>query len=102
MKRFWKIANWIILGVQGTICLLGTFYKHIAFGWGLGDLLWYGIMYILFITQLILTIRKLKQNSQGYLPLVLIFTITTIFICLRATIWRGVEYRWNGELFYIH
>ena len=102
MKRFWKIANWIILGVQGTICLLGTFYKHIAFGWGLGDLLWYGIMYILFIIQLILTIRKLKQNSQGYLPLVLIFTITTIYICLRATIWRGVEYRWNGELFYNH
>ena len=102
MKRFWKIANWIILGVQGTICLLGTFYKHIAFGWGLGDLLWYGIMYVLFIIQLILTIRKLKQNSQGYLPLVLIFTITTIYICLRATIWRGVEYRWNGELFYNH
>ena len=42
MTRFWKNANWIILGVQGIICLLGIFYKHIAFGWGLGDLLWYG------------------------------------------------------------
>jgi len=100
MTRFWKIANWIILGGQGTICLLGTFYKHIAFGWGLGDLLWYGIMYILLITHLILTIRMRKQKSQNYLPLVLIFTITTIYICLRATIWRGAEYRWNGELFY--
>jgi hypothetical protein len=100
MTQIWKIINWIILGTQMIICALGTFYKHIAFGWGLGDLLWYGIMYILLITHLIITIRMQKQKSLNYLPLVLFFTITTIFICLRATIWRGVEYRWNGEIFY--
>jgi hypothetical protein len=96
MIRFWKIANWIILGIQAVICLLGTFYKHISFGWGLADFLVYIIMYLLFITHLLLTIKLTKQ----YVFLVFVFIITIIFFCLKATLWRGLEYGWNGEIFY--
>ena len=71
----WKKINFLILSLQILICFIGTFYKHIAFGWGLGDLLWYGIMYLLLIIHLILTFRyrieqprdsktKLLQNNN--------------------------------------
>jgi hypothetical protein len=96
MKNFWKYFNIVILALQFIICLIGTFYKHISFGWGLGDLLGYGLMYLFFITHLILT---LKVNSS-YSILSLIFTFTTLLICLQATFMRGHEYPWNGNLFY--
>ena len=100
MDKFWKYCNLTILLFQFAICTLGTLYKHIAFGWGLGDLVWYGLMYFLFIIHFVLTIKgKLKPNSY-FKALTIIFTITTTFICLRATIWRGVEYPWNGNIFY--
>jgi len=100
MTTFWKISNWIILGIQATICGLGTFYKHIAFGWGLGDLLWYGLMYSLFAIHLGLTISSRKKGFERHLKLTIIFLLTTVYICLQATVWRDIEYPWNGELFY--
>jgi hypothetical protein len=95
-----KYCNLTILGFQAIICLLGTFYKHIAFGWGLGDIIWYGIMYFLFVTHLVLTVKGKSKSNHYFGALTVIFFITTIYICLRATIWRGVEYRWNGNIFY--
>lgn len=100
MRQLWKIVNYLILGAEAIICLLGTFYKHISFGWGLGDLIWYGIIYSLTITHLLITLQTRKKNSSQYFPLAIFFLITTIYICLKATIWRGAEYKWNGEIFY--
>jgi hypothetical protein len=95
----WKKVNFSIFSFQVLICFLGTFYKHIAFGWGLGDLLWYGIMYLLLIIHLILTLRY--RNQDNHLKIIaIVFFILIIFICLKATIWRGVEYPWNGKIFY--
>ena len=56
MKRIWKITNLIVLGILISICALGTFYKHISFGWGLGDLLGYALMYGTLLTHSVLTI----------------------------------------------
>jgi hypothetical protein len=100
MTKFWKISNLAILIIQLIICSLGTFYKHIAFGWGLGDLLWYGLMYLLLLIHLILTIKAKNKSIIRFQFLTIIFLVTTIFICLQATIWRDKEYPWNGELFY--
>ena len=33
--------------------------------------------------------------------LTLFFLIFAIFIALKATIWRGSEYKWNGSIFYL-
>lgn len=95
----WKKINFLILSLQVLICFLGTFYKHIAFGWGLGDLLWYGIMYLLLIMHLILTLRYRNQDNN-LKKIAIVFFILIILICLKATIWRGVEYPWNGKIFY--
>lgn len=100
MTNFWKIANLTLLILQLIICLTETFIRHIAFGWGLGDMLWYGLMYLLFVIHFIFTIISRKRTVRRFQVMTLIFLITTIFICLQATIWRGVEYPWNGKLFY--
>jgi heme/copper-type cytochrome/quinol oxidase subunit 4 len=98
MIKFWKTANLTILIAQLTICATGTFYKHIAFGWGLGDVLWYAVMYFFLLLHFVLTIKS--KSNRHFQILATIFFITTICICLQATIWRNAEYPWNGEIFY--
>jgi energy-coupling factor transporter transmembrane protein EcfT len=44
LKSFWKIFNLVILLFLIIISLLGTFYKHISFGKGLGDMVGYCIL----------------------------------------------------------
>jgi ABC-type transport system involved in cytochrome c biogenesis permease component len=100
MTNFWKIANLTILFCQFLICTLGTFYKHIAFGWGLGDILWYVLIYFLLTLNIIRTIKSKNKSSRQFRVMTLIFFILTVLICLKATIWRGIEYPWNGQIFY--
>ncbi|MDI3322688.1 hypothetical protein [Pinibacter soli] len=92
MTKFWKITNGAILIIQLITCSVGTFFKHISFGWGLGDMLWYGLMYLLLIIHFILTITSKNKKAIRFQLMTIIFLATTIFICLKATIWRGVEY----------
>jgi len=75
----------------------------IAFGHGLGDifniiLLW-GLT-LIYLIYVLLFVSKLKFESITLLIHNLMFTFFTIWICLEATIWRGSEYKWNGEWFY--
>ena len=96
-----KILNLIVLGLLILICLLGTFYKHISFGLGLGDILGYIVLYIGTITHLILTITSRDKGLTRHVFLVSIFLTFTILIVLKATVWRGHEYQWNGSIFYL-
>lgn len=96
-----KILNLIVLGILIIICLLGTFYKHISFGLGLGDILGYIVLYLGTITHLILTLNSKNKGLTRHLFLVSIFSTFTILIALKATIWRGNEYKWNGSIFYL-
>ncbi len=101
MTKFWKILNLIVLGLLILICGLGTFYKHISFGLGLGDMFGYLILYLGTLIHLILTLVSRKKGSLRHNFLTLAFLIFTILIVLNATIWRGHEYRWNGSIFYL-
>ena len=100
MTNFWKSANYVVLIIQIAICSLGTFYKHIAFGAGLGDIMYYGLIYLLLLAQIVSTIVLLKKKQTSFMTLTLIFFATTVLVVLKATIWRGVEYPWNGHFFY--
>lgn len=101
VKNFWRITNLIILGFLIAICFAGTFYKHISFGWGLGDMFGYMMLYGVTIIHLLLTITFRNKRNLGYEYLTIIFLVITIYISLKATIWRGGEYSWNGSIFYL-
>ena len=100
MTNFWKLTNYFVLTLQIVICSLGTFYKHISFGAGLGDIMFYALIYLLLLLQIVLTLILRKKNKTVFRTLTLIFFSTTVLIVLKATIWRGNEYPWNGHLFY--
>jgi len=99
LKINWKKANLFVFAVQLLICLLGTFYKHISFGHGIGDILFYILMYVILIVYFIL-IFKWGKKPKRLLFLLILSLIVTIYIMLEATFFRGSEYPWNGNIFY--
>lgn len=101
MNKRWKIFNQIILGYLILICFLGVFYKHISFGWGLGDIFGYTILIGVTILHSVLTFSLRKKSQITHIILSIIVLIFAIGISLQATLWRGGEYSWNGSLFYL-
>jgi len=101
MIKVCKILNFIVLGMLILICCLGTFYEHISFGLGLGDIFGYFVLYIGTIIHSVLTLIFKKKGAIIHIVLAITFFIFTILIALNATIWRGNEYRWNGSIFYL-
>ncbi len=95
----WKIANWTIFSLEALILTVGLFLNHISFGFGLGDIFWYGIITVALISHSILIVT-FKLQAKWLRALAIIFSIFTIYVCLKATIWRGSEYSWNGNIFY--
>lgn len=97
-----KTLNTIVLAFGIFLCIGGFIGFQIAFGHGLGDIIYFAILYAVTIVHLIWTIiiRKATNPIVFILPLT-IFSITTMLFCLKATIWRGPEYPWNnGKLFF--
>jgi len=101
MSRTWRIANLIVLGFLIIISSLGTFYKHISFGMGLGDMFGYVLLYLTTLIHLILTLVSRRKGPTRHLILTLVFFTITIWVCLRATLLRDSEYPWNGSIFYL-
>jgi hypothetical protein len=97
-----KALNTTILVVGIFLCLGGFIGFQIAFGHGLGDIVYYAILFPVTIIHLIWTIRIRKATHWAiFLIPLTIFSLTTLLFCLKATIWRGPEYSWdNGNLFY--
>jgi hypothetical protein len=101
MTKAWRITNLIVLGLLILISFLGTFYKHISFGMGLGDMFGYAWLYLTTLIHFILTLVSRKKGSTRHLILTIVFLTMTTWICLRATLWRDSAYPWNGSVFYL-
>ena len=101
MNRTWRITNLIVLGLLITISFLGTFYTHISFGMGLGDMFGYLWLYLTTLIHFILTLVSRKKGPTRHLILTIVFLAMTIWICLRATLWRDSAYPWNGSISYL-
>ncbi len=91
-----------LLAFEVFLCL-GLFIGFdVVFGHGLGDLFYYAILYLVTITHVVLTIRFRRAAESKFVTLLFIFSIITILLCLKATIWRGPEYSWkNRKLFMV-
>lgn len=93
-----KYYSFILLGILiffTTNSILG----NIAFGSGLGDIFCHPILWLITLTYII-TFAKNRKNERKLLISNAVFTIPIFWIALSATLWRGPEYRWNGEIFY--
>lgn len=97
----WLLLNGILLVYGAVVCLLNKYYKHISFGWGLGDVLWELFMYVTIIMHL--SILLLSYDNHGfnfYWLYATVFFCLWVIISLKATLLRGGEYKWNGKIFY--
>jgi len=101
MTQFWRFFNLLILGVLLLICGLGTFYKHLSFGLGLGDMFGYFVLYVGTFIHAVLTFSLRKKEVVRTIILSLSFLIFTILMVLNATIWRSALYPWNGSIFFL-
>jgi len=84
----------IILGILSILLITG----RVRFGLGLGDIFYHGLIYIALIIYGIYFFTKKEIPDI----MNLIFPIVSIMFCgyliLSMTIWRGGEYRWNGDI----
>lgn len=95
----WKTINQVLLGILLLICIIVTFFKSISFGHGLGDIVGYIALYLGTLVHLILTLALRNKDTAAHIALFLIFSTFIVIIALEATIYRGPEYRWNGNIF---
>jgi hypothetical protein len=69
----------------------------IAFGHGAGDMV-YHLAVLLFL--LIISIFRSKFQKRGQLISIVLIVVFFTYITMKATIFRGPEYPWNGKFFY--
>ena len=93
-----KYYGTILIGILVFLSVNGM-GGRLAFGYGLGDLLYLLILWGITIVYVILFLVT-RNKSDAKLIINVIFTIPVVWIILMATVWRGVEYSWNGEIFY--
>ena len=99
MKRF--SSTFCFLYFIWTIAILtGIFNGKITFGQGIGDFFYLVLLIILQIAfAYYFFINNKKENN---LPtfIFLFQVIVIILFTLKMTIWRGIEYPWNGSIFF--
>ena len=100
IKSFMKILNAILLLLLALFTVM-AFNSIIVFGHGLGDIIYTmaaGFSLLLMLLFFIIVVYKKLSNSH-YIIAVSLFLILLSF-CLKATVFRGPEYLWNGKIFY--
>ena len=94
----------IIWYMLNLLVILGSLTDKIRFGHGLGDLAYIGIIScaicVVGFFQYRGLLRDSSLSSTGDKILFAFCVLFLIFVCLKITIWRGVEYPWNGNIFY--
>ncbi len=104
VDRIGKIVNWIVLAYLIGITILSWIGK-ITYGYGLGDLFYVfpssALTLVHLIVILALIYRKREKAEKGLALLVgIIFLLIAVWFTYEFTIGRGVEYKWNGKVFY--
>lgn len=93
------VLNIVVILFMILWIIANNFYKHISFGWGLGDILVHWLYNLLSIIYLVLLVFRDQFNTQLEYTLISFVVVNVIFTYF-ATYGRGNEYKWNGSIFY--
>lgn len=94
-----KILNQIILWILIVLCIL-TLSGLFNFGHGLGNIFFFPPIILATVVHFFVTrILTRKSNNNYWLLIISICTLICIGIIYKATIGRGPEFSWNGEIF---
>jgi predicted permease len=96
-----KIINKTVLWLLIVLCILTTI-GLLNFGYGLGNIIYILPIILIMIAQVIITRRLYKQGNDKYwIPLIVFNAIVCIYIIYNATIGRGSEFSWDGDIFFV-
>jgi len=99
MKRILNLC--IVLYLLWTFSILILIFSgKVTFGQGLGDLFYLVLLIIMQIFFGYLFYLNIKGKINFPLVISLLLIIILILFTLKMTIWRGIEYPWNGNVFY--
>jgi hypothetical protein len=101
-----KIANLFLLGAEFVVLFalfLGTPWGYLTFGSGLGDVLYIFFYLAICLSHAIASIalRKWKMNDSIFIVLLCCFLPAIPWCIYMCSYGRGVEHRWDGEIFAI-
>jgi hypothetical protein len=95
MKLFLNLL-FIVFITHIFLIFYGLIKGVLSFGYGLGDIYYLVLLLILF---LIIVWIRIKAKGRNVLFITLIMFAILILIALKLTIWRGPEFKWNGNIF---
>jgi hypothetical protein len=99
MKRILNFCS--VLYLIWTISILVLIFSgKVTFGQGLGDLFYLVLLVILQIFFGYIFYLNIKERMNFPLIISLLLIILLTLFTLKMTIWRGIEYPWNGNIFY--
>ena len=95
MKQVILILPLVILSILSVFLASGS----VRFGHGLGDMIYHGLGYsglLIYGIYFLWTRRNKAQKKNLIFPI--IANLFCGYLILSMTIWRGPEYRWNGDI----
>jgi hypothetical protein len=92
-------TNWILLIFFVLLSILGLAGK-LAFGHGLGDLVYYIIVWVTSLAFIAIFIFKKAMPVPVLLFITIVFVSILLYLIYMMTLGRGAEYRWNGNVLY--
>ena len=102
MKNILKPSIKLFLAFY-TLLIILMLSGKVTFGYGLGDLYPFGvsiIFYVINCTYYFCNHKYFDEHINLAVLNLLLLLGTIVYILLNVTIYRGVEYPWNGNLFY--
>jgi hypothetical protein len=99
MKRILNFCSVLYLIWTISILIL-IFGGKVTFGQGVGDLFYLILLTILQISFGYLFYLNIKGRINFPLVISLLLIIIVILFTLKMTIWRGIEYPWNGDILF--
>jgi hypothetical protein len=99
MKRILNFCSVLYL-IWTISTLILIFSGKVTFGHGLGDLFYLILLTILLIFFGYLFYLNIKWRKKIQVVISLLLIIIVILFTLKMTIWRGIEYPWNGNILF--
>jgi hypothetical protein len=99
MKRILNFCSVLYL-IWTISTLILIFSGKVTFGHGLGDLFYLILLTILQIFFGYLFYLNIKWRKKIQVVISLLLIIIVILFTLKMTIWRGIEYPWNGNILF--
>ena len=96
-----KTLNFALLLFEILGCVVILSGHNIEFGHGGTDFFYFCLFYFGVIVHFVWTICSTIRHKIVKLQLI-IFSLLTLFILSKATIFRGSEFPWDGDIFVNH